>query len=220
MSSFLEKLKKGMADRQACQEETNAGLPDDQNQDATLAAYKSNIPELGQTPAKSGPKAKTPKMITQISQFEEESEKAAANKKNAKSAKSVKKTPKKPMANKKPTQADADSEWLNNEGQLAVDVYQTENDLIVQAAIAGMKVEDLDVLIEDEVITIKGTRPNPLHENGDYFIEECYWGTFSRKIILPVEVDSSRADAAMKEGILTIRIPKIQREKKKKLVVK
>jgi len=121
---------------------------------------------------------------------------------------------------KKPTQTETDSEWLSNEGQLAVDVYQTESDLVVQAAIAGIKVEDLDVLIEDEVITIKGTRPNPLQENGDYFIEECYWGVFSRKIILPVEVDSSRADATMKEGILTIRIPKVQREKKKKLIVK
>ena len=60
----------------------------------------------------------------------------------------------------------------------------------------------------------------PLDEDGDYFIEECYWGPFSRKIILPVEVDSSRADAAMKDGVLTVRIPKIQREKKKKLTIK
>jgi len=164
-------------------------------------------------------------MITKASQPEEEKGKEEAEKPETekpaaeKPVKTAKKIPQKNMT-KKPTQTETDSEWLSNEGQLAVDVYQTESDLVVQAAIAGIKVEDLDVLIEDEVITIKGTRPNPLQENGDYFIEECYWGVFSRKIILPVEVDSSRADATMKEGILTIRIPKVQREKKKKLIVK
>ena len=128
----------------------------------------------------------------------------------------------KTMSNKKTLDAENQNEssWLNGDGQLAVNVYQTDSDLVLQTAVAGVKAEELDVIIEDEVITIKGSRPNPLQESGDYFIEECYWGPFSRKIILPVEVDSSRADAAMKEGILTIRIPKIQREKKKKIMVK
>lgn len=178
---------------------------------AVLAAYKKAAPSSDE---------RRSKMITKASQLDEEPDQEETAKPVVeKTAKTTKKNPQKTMA-KKPTQAETDNEWLNNEGQLAVDVYQTESDLVIQAAVAGMKVEDLDVLIEDEVITIKGNRPNPLQETGDYFIEECYWGTFSRKIILPVEVDSSRADAAMKEGILTIRIPKIQREKKKKLVVK
>jgi len=128
---------------------------------------------------------------------------------------------KKAMPNKKiSAQEAADREWLDDEGRLAVNVYQTENDLVAQAAIAGVKADDVEVVIEDDVIVIKGERPNPLAEDGDYFIEECYWGPFSRKIILPVEVDSSRADAAMKDGVLTVRIPKIQREKKKKLTIK
>lgn len=177
---------------------------------AVLAAYKKAVPSSDE---------RRSKMITKASQLDEEPEQEETVKPAVEKTAKTKKNPQKTMA-KKPTQAETDSEWLNNEGQLAVDVYQTESDLVIQAAVAGMKVEDLDVLIEDEVITIKGNRPNPLQETGDYFIEECYWGTFSRKIILPVEVDSSRADAAMKEGILTIRIPKIQREKKKKLVVK
>ncbi len=183
---------------------------------AVLAAYKKST---------LSPDNHRSKMITKASQPEEEKGKEEAEKPETekpaaeKPVKTAKKIPQKNMT-KKPTQTETDSEWLSNEGQLAVDVYQTESDLVVQAAIAGIKVEDLDVLIEDEVITIKGTRPNPLQENGDYFIEECYWGVFSRKIILPVEVDSSRADATMKEGILTIRIPKVQREKKKKLIVK
>lgn len=117
-------------------------------------------------------------------------------------------------------QEEADREWLNDEGRLAVNVYQTENDLVLQAAIAGVKADDMEVIIEDEMVVIKGDRQNPLPEDGDYFIEECYWGPFSRKIIMPLEVDSGRADASMKDGILTIRLPKIQREKKKKLLVK
>ena len=117
-------------------------------------------------------------------------------------------------------QEEADREWLSDEGRLAVNVYQTENDLVLQAAIAGVKADDMEVIIEDEMVVIKGDRQNPLQEDGDYFIEECYWGPFSRKIILPLEVDSGRADASMKDGILTIRLPKIQREKKKKLLVK
>lgn len=93
--------------------------------------------------------------------------------------------------------------------------------MIIQAAIAGIKTEDLDVLIEEEILTIKGKRNNPYRPDAaDYFIQECYWGLFSRKIILPVEVDASHCDATMKEGILTIRMPKIQREKKKKITIK
>lgn len=213
MSSFLEKLKKGMQN-QAVTPDTVDESPAEEGV-AVLAAYKKR--------GASSSLERKSKMITKASQLEEDedSKNVEANKAmDEKAAKPAKKTLKKTMANKKITQAETDGEWLSNEGQLAVDVYQTENDLVIQAAIAGIKVEDIDVLIEDEMITIKGDRPNPVQEDGDYFIEECYWGTFSRKIILPVEVDSSRADAAMKEGILTIRIPKIQREKKKKLIVK
>ena len=113
------------------------------------------------------------------------------------------------------------NEWLNAEGQLTVDVFQTENELVIQSAIAGIKTENLDVLIEEDVLTIKGRRDNPYQVDvADYFIQECYWGPFSRKIILPVEVDSSKTDATMKDGILTIRIPKVQKEKKKRITIK
>ncbi len=112
-------------------------------------------------------------------------------------------------------------ESLNKEeGELAVDVYQTDEDLIIRSAIAGVKPEKLDVLIEQDVITISGNREEP-EEKGkiDYFSRECYFGPFSRKIISPVEIDSSRAKAVFKEGILIIRMPKIQREKKVKLEI-
>jgi HSP20 family protein len=106
------------------------------------------------------------------------------------------------------------------EGQLAIDVYQTENDLVIQSAIAGVKPEILDISMEKDVINIKGSRQRPFEENGDYFSQECFWGPFSREIILPADVDPNRAEATMKDGILTIRIPKILREKKRKIVVR
>lgn len=106
-------------------------------------------------------------------------------------------------------------------GQLTVDVYQTESDLVIQSAIAGVKAEDLDISIEEEILTIKGIRKKPFEkEEKNYFYQECYWGPFSREIILPVEVDPGRATAEMKEGILTIRIPKIDKEKKRKIIVR
>ena len=106
------------------------------------------------------------------------------------------------------------------EGQLAIDVYQTENDLVIQSAIAGVKPEDLDISIEKDIITIKGSREKPFKEEGDYFSQECFWGNFSREVILPAEVDPERAAAEMKNGVLTIRIPKILREKKRKIIVR
>lgn len=111
--------------------------------------------------------------------------------------------------------------WFTLEGQLAIDVYQTEGELIIQSAIAGIKPEDLDIAIEGDKVTIKGKREKPT-EKGErnYFYQECYWGSFSREIILPVEIDPSRAEATFKEGILTIRMPKIEREKKRKIEIK
>lgn len=106
------------------------------------------------------------------------------------------------------------------EGQLAVDIYQTEKDLVVQSAIAGVKIENLEITMEKDILTVKGRREKPYEETGDYFSQECYWGPFSREIILPAEVDPNQTVAEMKEGILTIRIPKILREKKRKIAVR
>ena len=105
------------------------------------------------------------------------------------------------------------------EGQLAIDVYQTENDLVIQSAIAGVRTENLEIALEKDILTIKGIREKPFNEEGDYFSQECYWGPFSKEIILPAEVDPNQAAAKMKEGVLTIRIPKIRREKKRKVMV-
>ena len=110
--------------------------------------------------------------------------------------------------------------WPEPEGQLAIDVYQTQEELVVQSAIAGVKPEDLEIFLERDILTIKGVRQKPFEENGDYFTQECYWGPFSREVILPVEVDPDKVEATMKEGILTIRIPKILREKRRQIKVR
>lgn len=113
-----------------------------------------------------------------------------------------------------------EEKWFEPEGELAVDVYQTSEELVIQSTIAGVKPEDLDVSIEGDVVIIKGNRERPAgDEERNYFYQECYWGAFSKEIILPVEADSSRATASMKDGILTVRIPKIAREKRRKITV-
>lgn len=112
-------------------------------------------------------------------------------------------------------------DWLDSEGELTVDVYQTDEEIVIQSAIAGIEPEDLDISIEKDMITIRGKREKQFEEKEkNYFYQECYWGRFSRKIILPVEVNSSKISASMKNGILTIRIPKIEGKKKTKISVK
>lgn len=108
-----------------------------------------------------------------------------------------------------------------NEGQLAIDVFQTPNEIIIESTIAGVKPDDLDISITNESVTIRGKREKEKRvSDEDYFYQECYWGRFSRSIILPQEVDSDNAEASFKNGVLTIRLPKINRQKSKKLKVK
>jgi HSP20 family protein len=114
-----------------------------------------------------------------------------------------------------------EEKWLETEGQLAVDVFQTEGELVIQSTIAGVRSDDLDIAIEDDKVTIRGRRERPTKdEKINYFYQECYWGPFSREIILPVEIDPTRATALFKEGVLVIRMPKISREKKRRIFIK
>jgi len=106
------------------------------------------------------------------------------------------------------------------EGQLAIDVYETEDDIVIQSTIGGIKAENLDISVEDDMVTIRGTRENKMEKEGKkYFYQECYWGSFMRKVILPEEVDAGKAKASIKEGILTLTIPKVHRKTKKKVTV-
>lgn len=107
------------------------------------------------------------------------------------------------------------------EGQLTIDVYQTENDIVIKSTIAGVKPEDLDVSINNDMVTVKGERKNEeIVDNGNYYYQECYWGSFSRSVLLPVDVIPEKADASLKNGILTIRLPKADTTKTKKIQVR
>ena len=105
---------------------------------------------------------------------------------------------------------------LKTKGQLAVDVFQTESEFCVQAPIAGIEQNDIDISVENEMLIIRGERQEPiLGGEKKYFHQECYWGPFSRQIILPEDVDSEKIKASLKSGILVIRIPKTESKKKK-----
>lgn len=111
---------------------------------------------------------------------------------------------------------DDNGAWLNDEytGQLAVDVYQTEQDIVIKAAIAGVQSDDVDIQVTNDMVTIKGARRLEDEVTDDqYFYRECYWGRFSRTIILPVDVRSDKVSATIKNGILSVRLPKSEPSK-------
>lgn len=104
--------------------------------------------------------------------------------------------------------------YQEQEGQLSVDVYQTDSEIVIVAPIAGTASDQINISITDDVITIKGRRQIPTRDEirtEDFYIQECFWGNFSRSIILPAAVDTNHVQAYFKNNILTIRIPKIER---------
>lgn len=107
------------------------------------------------------------------------------------------------------------------EGTLTVDVYDDGDDIVVQSTVAGVDDDNLEINITTESVTVKGTRKQEKKvEEKNYFYQELFWGTFSRSIILPQEVDPDHSTANLSKGILTIRMPKLNRSKAKKLKVK
>ena len=105
-------------------------------------------------------------------------------------------------------------DWLkeNEEGQLAVDVYQDEKNIIIRAPSAGVGSEDLDISLHNDMVTIRGRREHDARvKEQDYFYRECYWGSFSRSIILPTDVKTEEVEANLKNGVLTIVLPKAQK---------
>jgi len=107
------------------------------------------------------------------------------------------------------------------EGQLTVDVYQDKDNVVVQSTVAGVNPDELEVNITNESITIRGKRERAEKiEEKNYFYQECFWGKFSRSIILPVEVDPESSVATLKNGVLIVVMPKSTKRKAKKLKVK
>lgn len=113
-------------------------------------------------------------------------------------------------------------DWLEEEasvpGQLAVDVYQTKENIVVVAPVPGVSKEDLDLSIVESTLTVRGSRKQSQDiRKSDYFVQECYWGEFSRSIILPVQVKEDEAEAELKDGMLTVAISKAEQDKVKKI---
>jgi HSP20 family protein len=101
---------------------------------------------------------------------------------------------------------------IATEGELAVDVYETEKEIIVRAAIAGIRPEDLRLSLDGDVLTIRGTRENYEYSTGVCLCKECHWGPFSRSIILPSKINTSKIKAQLERGVLTINLPKAKKE--------
>ncbi len=109
----------------------------------------------------------------------------------------------------------------SEEGELAVDVYQTPDDIVLKTMVAGVRPEDLDIAITRDMVTIKGKREESHEvEQEDFFHKELYWGTFSRTVLLPQEIDVEGSEASEKHGLLIIKLPKIDKDRQTKLKVR
>lgn len=107
------------------------------------------------------------------------------------------------------------------DAELAVDVYQTPDEIVIKTMVAGVRPEDLDINITRDMVSLKGRREEVAEEDGkDFFHKELYWGSFTRTIMLPEEIEVEEAEAVEKHGLLTIRLPKVDKSKKNKLRVK
>lgn len=107
------------------------------------------------------------------------------------------------------------------EGELTVDVYQTPDTIIIKSMIAGVKPEDLDISITRDSVSIRGHREEEkVAREDDYFARELYWGSFSRTIQLPEEIDVDEAEAVEKHGLLILKLPKLDKRKQSKLKVR
>ncbi len=115
-----------------------------------------------------------------------------------------------------------DSNWEEDtDAELTIDLYQTQSEIIVQTMVAGVHPDNLSITITRDTITIRGKREENQSVGSDnYFVQELYWGSFSRTISLPEEVNPEEAEAIEKHGLLIVRLPKINKDKETKLKVK
>lgn len=112
-------------------------------------------------------------------------------------------------------------EETESDGQLTVDVYQTPDEIVIRTMVAGVKPDDLDINITRDMVAIRGRREESSDSlDQDYFHKELYWGSFSRTIMLPEEIEVEEAEAVERHGLLTIKLPKIDKSKQNKLRVK
>lgn len=106
----------------------------------------------------------------------------------------------------------APAAWaMPSEGELAVDVFETKKDIVVRAAIAGIKSDDLSLSLEGDILTIRGARHDEDKTERKFLCQECYWGSFSRSVILPAPIKNDKVKAHLQRGILTVLLPKTKK---------
>jgi HSP20 family protein len=233
MASFFEKLKKGMGIEESGEIEEVSFAEDSETEkkrekEAPVSPSVSLRAKVvsEEKPVRKRRSRKTKKIAVEEAMAASPvspPERATAEEKLAETKVEQKKPPFVPAVTETLTDekdTEVEERWLETEGELAIDVYQTKNEIIIQSAIAGVKPENLDIVMERDILAIRGNREKPFEESGDYFTQECYWGPFAREVVMPVEVDPERVEATMKDGILTVRIPKIIREKLRRIKVK
>jgi HSP20 family protein len=119
-----------------------------------------------------------------------------------------------------PVHTDGSIDSWEEEGELSIDMYQTPTEVVVQTMTAGVRPEELDIEISRDMITIQGKRKEArMVEDDEYVVRELYWGSFSRSVALPEEVDPDLAEASERNGLLIIRLPKIDKERKTNLKI-
>lgn len=211
MTNFLDKLKKGMNIKNIAEEKEPEDIKEPEKADLPMPLKPE---ELNKEELEQGIKEEEDGTIRTagikdfvLGNIKEVEKKEKKTKKRLRTEMQVEKTFEAPKDKKN---------WLDPEGQLVIDVYEVGDEIIIQSAIAGISPENLDISIDKDAVSIKGHREKTFEKRErNYLIEECYWGSFSREVILPTEIDAAKAEASMKNGILTIKAPKIEREKKK-----
>jgi HSP20 family protein len=120
-------------------------------------------------------------------------------------------------------QESTESRWPQDhgtDGELTVDVYETPNHIVIRTIVAGVKKEDLDISVSRDMVTIKGKRETEFIDDSNYFHRELFWGSFSRTVLLPQEIDIDRAEATENQGMLMLKLPKIDKARQSRIRVK
>jgi len=126
---------------------------------------------------------------------------------------------KKAMENSWMSQPEEEDE--EEEGQLAIDVYQDDDYVVIKSIVGGVRPEDLDLSVTNDMVTIKGSRMRSEEVSEEnYYYQECFWGSFSRSVILPCDIKTDQVEASMKNGILTIKMPKVEKNSATKISVR
>jgi len=215
--SFFEKLGRSLKidDEQYEASLTYNGNEDDTSSDDSRNEEVEEL-EVGEEMLEELPKEPEGPIATLAAAQPKTTPRRSSTPKDGQAGRATKKTMSRPALKTK----DAFDESLE-EGRLNIDVYELNDEVVIRSAIAGINESDLDIDISPDSVSIRGKRTHGEEiSDENYFYKECYWGAFSRMVRLHTEIDPDKAEATLKNGILTIRLPKLSKTNQKKLKVK